>query len=142
MGSGQEAEVHYPFLFYTPKASAPPGGCSTTAPNTYTIILFFFPFLHTHAHPHSLPTLCDLMDCSLPGYSFHGISQACILEWIVISFLQEVFPTQGTNPGLLGLLHWQEDSLPLSYLGNPFYRLLHLKWASLVAQLVKNLTAM
>ena len=27
MGSGQEAEVHYPFLFYTPKASAPPGGC-------------------------------------------------------------------------------------------------------------------
>ena len=53
MGSGQEAEVHYPFLFYTPKASAPPGGCSTTAPNTYTIILFFFSFF-THSCSSSL----------------------------------------------------------------------------------------
>ena len=29
---------------------------------------------------------CDSMDCSLPGSSVHGISQARILEWIVISF--------------------------------------------------------
>ena len=32
------------------------------------------------------PTLCDPMDCSLPGSSVHGISQARILEWVVISF--------------------------------------------------------
>ena len=32
------------------------------------------------------PTLCNLMDCSLPGYSVHGISQARILDWVVISF--------------------------------------------------------
>ena len=32
------------------------------------------------------PTLCDLMDCSLPGSSVHGIFQARILEWVVISF--------------------------------------------------------
>ena len=32
------------------------------------------------------PTLCDPMDCSLPGSSVHGILQARILEWIVISF--------------------------------------------------------
>ena len=31
-------------------------------------------------------TLCDPMDCSLPGSSFHGIFQARILEWIAISF--------------------------------------------------------
>ena len=31
-------------------------------------------------------TLCDPMDCSLPGSSVHGILQARILEWIVISF--------------------------------------------------------
>ena len=30
-------------------------------------------------------TLCDLMDCSLPGYSNHGIFQARILEWFAIS---------------------------------------------------------
>ena len=34
----------------------------------------------------SCPPLCDLMDCSPPGSSVHGISQTRILEWVVISF--------------------------------------------------------
>ena len=34
----------------------------------------------------SCPTLSDLMDCSLPGCSIHGIFQARILEWVAISF--------------------------------------------------------
>ena len=34
----------------------------------------------------SCPTLCDPMDYSLPGSSIHEISQARILEQIVISF--------------------------------------------------------
>ena len=29
-------------------------------------------------------TLCDSMDCSLPGFSVHGILQARILEWVAI----------------------------------------------------------
>ena len=29
----------------------------------------------------SCPTPCDLMDCSLPGSSVHGIFQARVLEW-------------------------------------------------------------
>ena len=33
--------------------------------------------------------------------------------------LQGIFLTQGLNPGLLHLLHWQADSLPLSHLGIP-----------------------
>ena len=28
-------------------------------------------------------TLCDPMDCSLPGFSVHGILQARMLEWVV-----------------------------------------------------------
>ena len=28
---------------------------------------------------------CDPMDCSPPGSSVHGISQARILEWVAIS---------------------------------------------------------
>ena len=32
------------------------------------------------------PTLCEPMDCSLPGSSIHGIFQARILEWDAISF--------------------------------------------------------
>ena len=31
-------------------------------------------------------TLCDPLDCSPPGSSVHGISQARVLEWVAISF--------------------------------------------------------
>ena len=34
----------------------------------------------------SCPTLCDPMDCSLPGSYLHGILQARVLEWGAISF--------------------------------------------------------
>ena len=34
----------------------------------------------------SCPTLCDPMDCSLSGFSVHGILQARTLEWVAISF--------------------------------------------------------
>ena len=30
-------------------------------------------------------TLCDLMDCSPPGFSVHGICQARILKWVAIA---------------------------------------------------------
>ena len=33
----------------------------------------------------SCPTLSDLMDCSPPGSSIHGIFQARVLEWGAIS---------------------------------------------------------
>ena len=29
-------------------------------------------------------TLCDPMDCSLPGSSLHGILNARVLEWVAI----------------------------------------------------------
>ena len=45
-------------------------------------------------------TLCDPMDCSLPGFSVHGILQARILEWVGISFskgrLGYILFTQGS----------------------------------------------
>ena len=34
----------------------------------------------------SCPTLCNPMECSLPGSSIPGILQAGILEWVAISF--------------------------------------------------------
>ena len=34
----------------------------------------------------SCPTLQDPMDCSLPGFSIHGIFQARVLEWGAIAF--------------------------------------------------------
>ena len=41
-------------------------------------------------------TLCDPMD-----YTAHRILQARILEWVSRSLLQGIFPTQGSNPGVL-----------------------------------------
>ena len=36
-----------------------------------------------------MPDSNDAMDCSLPGSSVHGISQARILEWFAISSSRE-----------------------------------------------------
>ena len=52
--------------------------------------------MHAQSLQSSL-NLCNLMDCSPPGSSVHGILQARMLEWI-----KEIFPTQGSN---LGLMH-------------------------------------
>ena len=38
----------------------------------------------------SCPTLCDLVDYSLPGSSIHGILQARILEWVAIAFSRDL----------------------------------------------------
>ena len=66
----------------------------------------------------------DLMDCSLPGSSVHGIFQARVLEWGAIAFSGFIYSAvyflsllvfiQGSNPHLLCLLHWQVGSLPLA----------------------------
>ena len=37
----------------------------------------------------SCPTLSDPMDCSLPGFSIHGIFQARVLEWGTIAFSEQ-----------------------------------------------------
>jgi len=38
----------------------------------------------------SCPTLSDPMDCSLPGFSIHGILQARVLEWGAIAFSDSI----------------------------------------------------
>ena len=68
----------------------------------------------------SCPTLCDPVDCSLPGSSVHGIFLAIVLEWIAISFSRGIFPTQGSNPGLP---HCRQTLYSLSHQGSPITRL-------------------
>ena len=57
-------------------------------------------FFHIHEKPcliiilklkvsQSCPTLCDPMDCNLPGSSVRGILQARTLEWVVVTFSRE-----------------------------------------------------
>ena len=60
----------------------------------------------------SCMTLCDPMDCSLPGFSVYGIHQARILEWVDISCSRgSSRPGDGTHVAYL--LHCQAGSLPL-----------------------------
>ena len=43
-------------------------------------------------------TLCDPIDCSLPGFSIHWIFQARVLEWVAISFSRgSSRPSDGTQ---------------------------------------------
>ena len=46
------------------------------------------------------------------------------------ALLQGIFPTQGSNPCLLCLLHWQEGSLPLAPPGKIWWMLIkHTGWS-------------
>ena len=59
-------------------------------------------------------TLCNPMDCSPPGSSAYGISQARILEWVAM-------PSSGglLDPGIKPTSpHQQVDTLPLGHQGS------------------------
>ena len=60
-------------------------------------------------------TLCDLMDCSPPGSSVHGILQARILGWVAIPFFRRSswYRDRTLSPSL------QADSLPSEPPGKP-----------------------
>ena len=66
----------------------------------------------------SCPTLWNPLDCSPPGSSVHGDSPGQNTGVGCHALLQRIFPTQGSNPRLSCLLHWQVDSLPLCHLGS------------------------
>ena len=49
--------------------------------------------------------VCDPMDCSPPGSSVHGISQARVLEWVAVSF-SRVLSDSGIVPGCRFFAVW------------------------------------
>ena len=59
-------------------------------------------------------TLCNLVDCSLPGSSIHGDSPGKNSGMGSLSLLQGIFPTQESNRGLL---HCRQILYQLSYPG-------------------------
>ena len=67
--------------------------------------------------------LCDLMNFNPPGSSVHGISQARILEWVAISSSRGFSPPRDQTHISCIFVHWQEDSLPLSHMGSPWYHI-------------------
>ena len=69
-------------------------------------------------------TLWDLKDCSPPGSSVQGIFQTRILKQVAVSYSKGSSPPSDQTR-VSCLLHWLEDSLPLSYQGSPI-RVLHM----------------
>ena len=67
-------------------------------------------------------TLCDPVDCSLPGFSIHGIIQARILEWVAMPFSKDL-PNPGIEPASLTFPELATGSLPLVPSGKPFVTL-------------------
>ena len=66
-------------------------------------------------------TLCDLMDCSLPGSSLHRILQARVLEWVAIFILLlpktpllgfSTFEVQSLSRALLSSRMWPGAACP------------------------------
>ena len=59
---------------------------------SFSVWLILFSIMSSKAHlllllsHFSRVRLCDPTDCSLPGFSIHGILQARTLEWVAISF--------------------------------------------------------
>ena len=75
----------------------------------------------------SCPTLCDPVDCSLPGSSVHGvlqarilheILQARILEWVAISSSRRSSQPRDQILVSCGSWHWQADYLLLNHWGS------------------------
>ena len=71
--------------------------------------------------PQSSPTLCDSMECSLPGSSAHGDFPGKNTRVGRHILLQEIFLTQGSSLHLLCLLHWHVGPLPLVQPGKPCF---------------------
>ena len=74
----------------------------------------------------SCPALCDLMDCSLPDSSVHGILQARILEWVAMPSSRRSSQLQGSNPRLF-LYHQCHRGTPLKTNRKDFPQL-KIKW--------------
>ena len=118
----------------------PPCKYGSTSSEAYALstcchILFMFlcvcVFVHMHARSLQLClTLCDPMDCSLPGSSVHEDSPGKNTGVGCHALFQGIFLTQESNLRLLRILHWQAGSLPLQPSGRPPCELLlEMRWS-------------
>ena len=71
-----------------------------------------------------MPNSCNPMDCSLPGFSVHGDSPDKNTGVGCHGLLQGIFPTHGSNPGLLHcrqiLYHLSNKGIPKNVLSVQF----------------------
>ena len=96
-------------LFWKVVASiswVPPGYYGTILSDLSRGSHLIFMCAHTKALQ-SCPTLCDVVDYSLPGSSLYGNSSGKNTGVCCHALLQGIFLMQGLNPHLFHLLHLQ-----------------------------------
>ena len=114
--------------FSTPKA-----GCVLQHTSDCCAVMLARPHTHTHTGLSATKGTCvlshSILSDSLRTSGLQPIRLLCPWDFpgrhtrVGCHFLlQGIFPTQGSNPCLLHLLHWQVGFLPLSYLGSPCLR--------------------
>ena len=74
------------FLCFIPCGYPGTNSCSSTCDKWLVGALVLWVSMCEHSVAPLCLTLCDPMDCSLPGFSVLGISQARILEWVAVSY--------------------------------------------------------
>ena len=95
-----------PFVFWDLKWP-----CDEESPSIIIITLCVYSVAKT------CPTPCNPMDCSPPGSTVHGISQARILQWVAISFSREYTNSAGSTGLTLECPH---QLLPCSGIASVF----------------------
>ena len=92
---------------------------SPPPPHVHKSILYVYFSIESESEvAQSCPTLCDPVDCSLPGSSVHGISQARNSGVGYHFLLQGNIPHPGIEPVFSVLAG---DSLPVSHVGSLLY---------------------
>ena len=82
--------------------------------------------------------MCDSCDCSLPGFSVHGILPARILEWVTFSTPRDlphpaIEPVSSVSPAL------QEDYLPFELQRSPLSQeMSHISLENIVIKMRKK----
>ena len=103
-----------------PTDSAPPNSCPPLLPPKLTESESELCLV-----AQSCPAVCDPMDCSPPGSSAHGDSPGKYTGVGCHALLQGVFPTQGSNPGLLHcrwIFYYLRHQESLEWVAYPFSR--------------------
>ena len=105
----------------------------------FLFVLFFGSVIHLLfccLVAQSCPTLCDPMDCSPPGSSVLGISQARTLEWVAISCFRGSSPprdrTLVTCISRYILYCWATREAPLIHLWNSKRKILEIYKENLI----------
>ena len=120
--------VYLSLHFVTVNIVTPAFWCWMSAYYRFPVFIFLTLCVHMYTCKHTCMRAKSLQSC--PALCYPMVTARLLFPWDSPSkntgmgchaLLQGIFLTQGSNPRLLGPLHWWVDSLPLAPPGKPTY---------------------